>query len=192
MQINPRPHAAGAALIEFAMALPLFLLFVYVLLECARAMYLWSTLAEVTRAAARAAAMTDPGDQAAREQLRWRALFRGNPGGLPLAPGITQDNLRIEYLSQNAAGDMSPVAEALLPPCPARARFNCTRDPYAGDCIRFVRASVCLPGDLAICQPVPFQPLLPIGDWLGLALPPSTTLARAESLGYRPGEALCP
>jgi hypothetical protein len=51
---------------------------------------------------------------------------------------------------------------------------------------------VCQPGNLAVCQPVPFQPLLPIGDWQGLALPPSTTLARAESLGYRPGEALCP
>jgi hypothetical protein len=192
MRINPRPHAAGAALIEFAMALPLFLLFVYGLLECARAMYLWSTLAEVTRAVARAAATTDPGNQAAREQLRWRALFRSNPGGLPLAPAITQDYLRIEYLSQNAAGDMSPVAEALLPPCPVRARLNCTRDPFAGDCIRFVRVSVCQPGNLAVCQPVPFQPLLPIGDWQGLALPPSTTLARAESLGYRPGEALCP
>lgn len=192
MKTERRRHA-GTLLVEMALALPFFLLFMYGLLEFARLVYLWNTLQEVTRATARAAAVTDYTDAAAMEALRRRALFRPGGGGLPLAPQLDSSYLRIEYLWQDAAGALQPVAAAARAPCPALNRLYCLRNPNGSDCIRFVRASVCSPEDADSCQPVPFQPLLPLPqmDWQALALPPSATTARAEALGYQPGSALC-
>ncbi|KQV79007.1 hypothetical protein ASD15_20255 [Massilia sp. Root351] len=180
-------------LIELALALPLFLLFMYGLLECARLIYLWNTLQEVTRSAARAAAMADYTDPAAMAALRRRALFRPGGGSLPMAPSFGPGHLRIEYLWQDAAGALQPVAAAARAPCPALNRLYCLRNPNGSDCIRHVRVSVCDPADAASCQPVPFQALLPLPqlNWQGLALPASATTARAEALGYQPGSALC-
>lgn len=192
MRTEPR-RAAGALLIELALVLPFFLLFMYGMLECARLVYLWNTLQEVTRAAARAAAMADYTDPAAMEALRRRALLRSNGGTLPLVPGLDSSHLRIEYLWQGADGALQPVAAGARAPCPALNRLYCLRNPNGTDCIRFVRASVCDPADADGCRPVPFRPLLPLPqlDWQSLVLPPSATTGRAESLGYQPGSALC-
>lgn len=188
-----RCRAAGALLIELALALPLFLLFMYGTLECARLVYVWNTLEEVTRSAARAAALADYTDPAAMEALRRRALFRPGGGSLPLVPGLDSSYLRIEYLWQSATGTLQPVSAAARAPCPALNRLYCLRNPNGSDCIRFVRVSVCNPADAGNCQAVPFQPLLPLPqlDWQNLALPASATTERAEALGYQPGSALC-
>ncbi|KQW90230.1 hypothetical protein ASC94_21135 [Massilia sp. Root418] len=180
-------------LVEMALVLPFFLLFMYGLLECARLVFLWNTLQEATRAAARAAAVTDYTDAAAMQALRRRALLRPGGGALPMASQLDSSYLRIEYLWQDAAGALQPVAAAARAPCPALNRLYCLRNPNGSDCIRYVRASVCSPDDAASCQPVPFQPLLPLPrvDWRGLALPSSASTARAEALGYQPGSALC-
>ena len=193
MKTERRHRAAGTLLVELALALPCFLLFMYGLLECTRLVYLWTTLQEVTRAAARAAATADYTDPAAMEALRRRALFRPGGGALPMAPQLGTDHLRIEYLWQDAAGALQPVAAAARAPCPVLNRLYCLRNPHGSDCIRYVRASVCDPADAGSCRPVPFQPLLPLPqmDWQGLALPPSATTVRAEALGYQPGSALC-
>eukprot|EP01034_Spumella_vulgaris_P027667 gene27667-34419_t len=121
------------------------------------------------------------------------ALFRPGGGALPMAPSLGSGHLRIEYLWQDAAGVLQPVAAAARAPCPALNRLYCLRNPNGSDCIRHVRVSVCDPGDASSCRPVPFQPLLPLPqlNWQGLALPVSATTARAEALGYRTGSALC-
>lgn len=183
---------AGAILLEMALMLPLFLLLMYGMLECARLMYLWNTLQEAARVAARGAAIADFSDPAAQAALRRRALFAGADGLLPLGAAIDTSYLRIEYLSQNAAGAMLPIAAAAMPANPAQNLYRCARDPNAGDCIRFVRASMCRPAVQGSCERVPFQPLLPLVplDWSGLAFPPSASVARAEALGYRAGAPL--
>ncbi|MYN10318.1 TadE family protein [Pseudoduganella aquatica] len=187
-------RAAGAVLVELVLALPLFLVVMYGLLECARLVYLWNTLQAVTRAAVRAAAVTDYNDAAAMEQLRQRALLRAGAGALAMGAPVDGSYLRIEYLWQDAAGALQPVAQGARAPCPALNLLYCLRNPNGSDCIRFVRARICSPADAASCQPVPFQPLLPPlprMDWQGLALPPSDSTARAGALGYQPGSALC-
>lgn len=191
--MKTRAHGAGAVLIELALALPLFLVVMYGMLECARLVYLWNTLQEVARAAARTAAVTDYNDAAALAQLRQRALLRAGAGALALGAPVDGSYLRIEYLWQDGAGALQPVAAGARAPCPALNLVYCLRNPNGSDCIRFVRASICSPADADSCQPVRFQPLLSVRqmNWQGLALPPSASTARAGALGYQPGSALC-
>lgn len=189
-----RRHFAGSVLIELTITLPFFLLFMYGMLECARMMYLWNTLQDSARVAARAAAIADFSDPAAQAALRNGALFRATNGALALSVSVDASHLRIEYLWQDAAGALLPVPGASMPASPAQNLFNCTRNPNHAACIRFVRASICRPEVADSCAPVPYPPLLPLPllplEWAGLALPASTSLARAEALGYRPDQPL--
>jgi Flp pilus assembly protein TadG len=178
----------GSMSVEFALVLVIFLLMMFGTLEYVRMMYLWNTQQEATRRAARAAAVTDFSDAAAMQALRRHALFRNDDGPLPLAPNVTPDRLRIDYLSLSAAGTLAVLP--VLPGCPARNVVNCITDPHADNCIRLVRVSLCGDGPGA-CPPLPYVPLLPLVP-VPATLPPSTTIVHAESLGYGPGQALCP
>lgn len=182
----------GVAAVEFALVAGLFFLFLFAMLEVARALYLWNTVQEVTRRAARAAAVGDFSDAGAMQQLRQQAVFRDAPGRLVLGGAIDDSYVRIDYLSLPAP-TATPVPVGVMPACPARNRVNCINDPHGSSCIRFVRASLCLPGG-ASCEPVPYQTIVPMVDMLlpaGATLPTAATTAVAESLGYRPGVASC-
>jgi hypothetical protein len=189
MAIEHRRRQRGAAIVELALALPLFLLVVFGTMEMARMMYLWNTLQEVSRRAARAAAVTDFSDSDAMQRLRWHALFRSGEAPLPLASQVGPAQLHIEYLSLDASGTMQPVP--LLPACPAANVQNCARDPNGSNCIRFVRVRVCGSDGSTACAPLPYEPMVPLLP-VPATLPPSTAVLRAESLGYEPGTAPCP
>lgn len=177
--------------VEFALVATLFLSVVFGMLELSRAMYLWNTLQEVTRRAARAAAVSDFSDAAAMDALRRRALFRSGAGELPLGAPVTDAHLRIDYLSLALSSDGSltptPIAGAALPANPAANLRNCGIDPYGASCIRYVRVRLCAPGADA-CGAVPYQTLVSLIH-LPLSLPVSTTVTPAESLGFVPGTA---
>lgn len=181
----------GATMVEFALLLLLFLTFMLSLLEYSRMMFLWNAVQEVSRRAARGAAVTDFSDNDAMQALRQDALL-GN-GGLPLASEIGAANLRIDYLWMNADGDLALLPA--LPACPLANRSNCLRQPYGDSCIRFVRVRLCGAGagdgDDEGCAPLDFQPLLPWG-LVPTKLPKATSMTPAESLGYVPGQAQCP
>jgi len=176
----------GSVGVEFMLAFLFFMATMFAVIEYARMMYLWNSQQEVTRRAARAAAVTNFSDTVAMQVLRRRAIFRDSDGALPLAPALTQDSVRIEYLSLGADGAMAPIA--VLPGCPARNVLNCAIDPHGVDCIRLIRVSVC--GD-SNCSPIPYQAMMPLVP-VPASLPPATTVLRAESLGFRPGQAMCP
>ena len=180
----------GTASIEFALVCLVFLPFLFAVFESARLMFLWNTLPQVTRRAARAAAITDFSDAAAMQALRQAALFRSAGGSLPLAPNVGSTNIRIEYLWQDSSGqlDVLPV----LPACPVANRINCTRDRYGPTCISFVRVRIC--GDGPGCPALALEPMMPapLGSLTPSTLPPAVTLVTAESLGYVPGQAPCP
>jgi len=150
-------------------------------------MFLWNALPEVTRRAARAAAMTDFTNTSAMQALRQAALFRSSDGALPLAPNVGSANIRIEYLWQDASGALAALP--LLPACPLANRVNCTRDPHGSSCISFVRVRLC--GNGAGCAALAYEPLLPMVP-VPASLPPASTLVAAESLGYTPGQSPCP
>ncbi|MCE3264180.1 MAG: pilus assembly protein TadE [Pseudoduganella sp.] len=185
--ITSRSRQRGTASIEFGLVFLLFLTFVFSLIEYARVMFLWNAVQEVSRRAARAAAVTDFSDSAAMDALRQRALLRGGPGALPLAPDIGSAQIRIEYLWMDAAGALQVLPQ--LPACPLANRINCARDPQGASCIRFVRVRLCGPG--ASCAPLAVAPLAP-WSLAPTTLPLATTVAPAESLGYTPGQAPCP
>lgn len=191
----PARGEGGATVVEFALAISLFFLFVFGLLEFARAVYLWNTAQEITRRAARAAAMADCGDPAALAAIRQNAVFRSTPGTLALGGGVGDGHVQIEYLSLDAAGNLQAIAPAALPAGRSANARNCTANPEAANCIRFVRARLCAPGSATdACDSIAYAPMIgllaPLFAATGplpLTLPPSTTVVKAESLGYAPG-----
>lgn len=177
----------GTASVEFALVCMVAIPFLFATIEYGRLLFLWNVLPEVTRRAARAAAITDFSDSAALLALRRAALFRSDDGPLALAPNVSSANLQVEYLWQNAAGVLNPVP--LLPACPVANRINCARDLHSSSCISFVRVNLC--GSGAGCSSLPYQALLPMVP-VPSTLPPASTLVAAESLGYAPGQPPCP
>lgn len=190
----PRPRRQrGVFAVEFAILAPLFFLFVFALLEVARAVYLWNMVHEITRRAARAATVTDFSNPGLLQSVRAQAVLRAAPGRLPLGGGISDAYVRIDYLSLPGG---APVTA--MPGCPQRNRINCLQDPHGDRCIRFVRARLCLPAAGDSCEAVPYRPVLPMLAPLfpagaqALRLPVASTVAVAESLGYPDNPGFCP
>lgn len=193
--LPPSPAPApqrGIATVEVAFALLLMVPLIFGTIEVARALYVWNTVQEVTRSAAREAALTDFADAAAMDALRRRAIFRANAGALVLAPEIADTNVRIDYLSLAADGTLAAIPAATLPACPVQNRINCINDPNGAACIRFVRARVC--GSGGDCDPVAYQPMfdLPGSATFSMSIPAAATVVAAETLGHRPGALPCP
>lgn len=190
----------GVAATEFALVAIVFLSTVLGILELARIVYMYNTLADVTRSVARAAANIDFNDQGQLALARQRAIFRDSPGFLPFGAPISDQHIRIDYLYLRRQGgtiSMEPIGAAggAMPSCPGRNRHNCLASPYssgasAGDtCIRLVRARICRIGG-ATCERVTYDMLVPMLA-LNLPLPMSTTIVSAETLGYEPGDPVC-
>ncbi|MGV7211177.1 TadE/TadG family type IV pilus assembly protein [Oxalobacteraceae bacterium A2-2] len=178
---------------ELALALPVFLLFMFAMLELFRATYVWNSTQEVTRRAARAASVMDFSDGAALDALRQAAVPGSSSGVLPLGGAITAAEIRIDYLWLGSSA-VQPQEMATLPDSPGRNAVNCGADPHAANCIRFVRARLCARGAAPACERIAYRPLLALASGLfvrdGAAfmyLPLATTVVRAESLGYRAG-----
>lgn len=189
----------GVFAVEFAMLATLFFIFLFALLEVARAVYLWNLVPEITRRAARAAAVTDFSNASAVQAVREQAVLRSAPGRLPLGGAISDAYVRIDYLSQSSGGGGAPAAlpVGVMPACPQRNRINCLDDPHGASCIRFVRAQLCVPAAGGSCERVPYRPILPLLEMLfpsgaqAVRLPSGVTLAVAESLGYQDNPAFC-
>ena len=182
----------GVFAVEFSLVVIMFLSLIFTLLEVSRALYIWNTLQEVTRSAARAAATTDFSNAGAIDQLRRKAIFRNTSGTLAFGAPITEEHVVIDYLALENQSDGSmtqvPIPTGSLPGCPARNRLVCTADSGSSSCIRFVRVRICQPG--SNCAPVPYETIIPMVS-LPVTLPLSTTIVKAESLGYSPGTAMC-
>ena len=191
-----RASQRGAFAVEFGLLIVLFLTMVFAVIEMARLVYMFNTLQEVTRSAARAASTTNFRDLSAMDGVRQKAIFRASPGPLMLGDPITDSHVRIDYMALVRDGSgaltLTPIAQSALPSCPARNRFICTNDPNSANCIRFVRVRVCTPGNGGACDPVPYEPVVPLLSLTPLTLPTSTTIVEAETLGYRPGQQACP
>lgn len=186
----------GVAAVEFAVVGLVFFLAVFGAIELARIMYMYNTLADVTRSAAKAAANIDWSNTAALDRARQQAIFRTTPGELAFGAPITDRHIRIDYLyldNQGGTVSMKPVSGS-MPSCPGRNRHNCLTSPYSSSsgadvCIRLVRARICQPGS-ADCQHVDYQTLFSLFS-LGVPLPTSTTIVTAETLGYHSGDPVC-
>lgn len=188
MSRHPPRRAGGALTVELAACMVIFLVLMFGTMEVARALFLANTVQEVTRQAARAAAITDFSVAANLAAIRRRALFRdaGDDSPLVLAPNLGHAQLRIEYLDAGGAA----IAAGSMPACPAANLRNCLQNPSGASCIRFVKASICSSADGA-CTPLPYQAMTGLVPGMTGSVPVAATVVKAETLGYRPGENNC-
>jgi Flp pilus assembly pilin Flp len=193
-RIGGSRYQDGVAAVEFALLVIAFLIVLFGILEVARVMYMFNTLAEVTRSAARGAANTSFKDTGGLDLVRKRAVFNETTGELPFGSPINYRHVRFEYLSLRANSyTLETIPEALLPSCPAKNRLICMNDPNGPNtnCIRAVRASICAEGQAeGACTAVEYKTIFPFIP-MPLTLPTSVTIVTAESLGYRAGDLPC-
>ncbi|MES2104106.1 MAG: TadE family protein [Pseudomonadota bacterium] len=192
------PFQRGATTVEMALVLTVFIILLFAALELGRAMYLWNTLQQVTRQAARDAIVTDFTDANAMAKIRQNAVFRGttgtNPGALVAAQEITDAAVRITYHSIDAGGNLQDVNFTITPTCPPKVITDCLAAPNGATCIRFVQARICDPANAAGCDPIKYQAMvLPafISGFANLHLPVASSIMPAESLGFRPSMPGC-
>ena len=108
---------------------------------------------------------------------------------LALVPELTTANVRIDYMARGATGQ--PVEMGPPPDCPQANIVNCTADPNGARCIQYVRVRICAQAD-GPCTPLAYRALTGlVPELAAMTVPLSTTVVRAESLGYRPGEDTC-
>lgn len=164
----------GAAIVEFGIIAMLFFTILLGIMEFGRVFYLYNTVQEVTRCAAREAAVT------------WRSNWGTIPqqclfGSDVLVAGweISGANVRLRAL--NLAGT------AANPGTRDENITNCTDDHAGANCIRFVEASVVVENscdaDGENCQPIQYRPMFGLIP-LQIGIPISTVRIPAESLGY--------
>jgi hypothetical protein len=183
--------------VEFAFVALIFFTFVFGIIEIARIMYMYNTLAEVTRSAARAAANIDWRKTAELDLAKHHAMLRDSAGGLPFGAPITDRHIRIDYLylKQGATTTYEPITAGIMPGSPGQNRQNCLTNPYgsatspSNTCIRMVRARICKPA--SDCEQVDYEMLIRLWD-PGVKLPTSTTIVSAETLGYHAGDPVSP
>lgn len=175
----------GATAVEFALAAMLFFTFVFGVIELARALYMWSTMIEVTRRAARGAAGADFSNASAMAAVRGKAMFANLPGGLPLRGNVTENNLSIDYLN----GNLEHISS--LPACPEANIINCNTDPAGASCIRFVRVRLCAESGAASCTKLDYDPIISANFFPGAPLkyPTFATVTPVATLGRQPGAA---
>ena len=168
-------HQNGAAAVEFALIAIVFFTLLLGILEFGRLFYLYNTVQEVTRRAAREAVVrwVDQADTA-----KSLALFGG--ASLPAGAEITAANINIEYLTASGG---TPT------PFPASAEDNisaCLSGPDG--CIALVRVSI-TGATGASCDP-PFTasacyaPMMGLFSFLKVPITDSTVTMPAESLGF--------
>ena len=180
--VQPKSAQRGVAALEFALvAIPFFLL-LFGVIEFGRLMYLWNTVQEVTRSAARQAVVTDftdTGATGAMTKLKYAAVFRNTAGTLPAAYEISDLMVNIKYLQSDGATVVSP-----MPADPGDNISACLDVSRASSCIRYVEVKVCSGNP---CVAVAFQPMLGMFSFLGtLTIPVSTVRMPSESLGFAP------
>lgn len=184
----PRRRAQrGAAAVEFALVAMVFFVLLIGAMEFGRLFYLWNTVQEVTRNAARMAVVTNFADAGALQAIRRAAVFRATDGPLPAAAEVTQANVVIRYLT--AAGAVANP----LPVSPGDNIAACIDETRAAECIRFVEVCVSTGATCDAAEAIAFVPMSglfsgdgPGADLTGLRIPMSTVRMPAESLGFMP------
>lgn len=190
---NNHRHQGGATAVEFAMVVVLLVVLLLGIVELGRFLYLFNTVQEVTRRAAREAVVSCT-DQTTQNGIRSRAVLgNGSIGALLPAGGeVTDARVVIDYLDKNQVRIDRYIA------CPSPYNGNilkCEADD--ADCIKFVRVRVCSYQNQNRCDPVKYVPMIglfspnpnnPLMGMryinLGIDIPGSTVIMPAESLGY--------
>lgn len=177
-----RSRQVGATAVEFALLSVLFFGLLLGIMEFGRFLYLYDSVQEVTRRAAREAVVR-VFTSAEQGYIKRAAVLQDETSAgtvsLPGAGEITNLVINIEYLNASftAASPMPSDSTDNLAACLDSARV--------GSCIRYVR--VCVRQSAGRCDvpdPVLYVPMIGWFSFLGIDMPGSTVTMPAESLGY--------
>lgn len=180
-----RHRQEGVTAVEFALISIFFFTLVLGIIELGRLMYVWNTVQEVTRRAAREAVVRTF-SSAEQDALRREAVFRaGNGTGtvyLPFGPELSNALVQLSYLYDT---DPSHVVTS-MPAGPKENLVACADAALTQSCIRYVRAEVCTAAD---CGGILYRPMigfLPGFRSVQMFIPFSPVVMPAEGLGFDP------
>ncbi|HEV8554591.1 MAG TPA: TadE family protein [Casimicrobiaceae bacterium] len=179
----------GAATVEFALIAIVFFMVLLGITEFGRIMYIWNTAQEVTRRAAREAAVRDF-SAVEIAAIQRDSIFQGGTSGtvsLPAGAEITNATVRLVYLTVDAGGNMVAITAGNMPADPADNISACNDVARMfTSCIRFVEA--CIAVDNTCASSIPYQPMVlllaNLGTNLAINIPASSVVIPAESLGF--------
>lgn len=175
----------GAAIVEFALVALIFFTLVLGIMEFGRMLYIWNTVQEVTRRAARAAVVGDFNTEV--DAIKRSAIFQGGSSGtayLPAGGEITNLRIQINYLN----GSLAPIPANKLPTDPADNISACNDTTRADSCIQFVEACVATTNGDCPTDGTGLITYNPMAGLIGSLLPTmyipvSSVVMPAESLG---------
>lgn len=178
-----RARQQGASAVEFGIIAVIFFTLFFGIVELGRYFYLYNTVQEVTRCAARKAVVQWSTDWAG---IKRECVFQpGSAGTVALPAGweITNETVSLRFL--HALPDTPPTSPV---PGSAVENMGVCLNPEATNCIRYVEAKLWCDKNSDYCQShmVKYQPFSPF-VWIPLvpSLPNSTVFMPVESLGYR-------
>lgn len=167
----------GATAVEFAIVAMLFFTIVFGIMEFGRVLYVWNTVQEVTRRAAREAVVRGFADAG---QVSRAAVFNPETGDgtayLPAAKEITATDVRINYLNENLV-----VADP-MPLDPIDNISACMDVTRTASCVRYVEACVATAGTCT--GSIKYLPMVGLFPFLAINIPVSSVIMPAESLGF--------
>jgi Flp pilus assembly protein TadG len=165
----------GAAAVEFALIALMFFVLLLGIIEIGRALFVWNTLQEATRRAAREAVVSCT-DNNTITRIKRHAVFGNGEATthLPAAYEVADTNVVIQYSND------SDFESIITPPneCPNENIQVCLSDPADSGCIRYVRASI---------NDATYLPWIgQIIGWPseGIPMPNASVVMPAESLGF--------
>lgn len=167
----------GTAAVEFAIVAMIFFTVIFGIMEFGRLLYLWNTVQEVTRRAAREAVVRNFSTEVGAVQRE--AIFREGSSGavyLPAGLEISNADVKINFLTGTLA-----VASP-LPADPSDNLSACNDVIRAASCIRFVEACVAVNGDCT--GSIKYAPMAGLFPFLAIDIPVSSVIMPAESLGF--------
>lgn len=176
---QPSRKQKGAAALEFGLVALVFLLLLLGIVEFGRLLFVFNTVQEVTRRAAREAVVSEFDADRVDELQRISVFHEEDSSGvvnLPGSPEVSNLRVQIDYLNESMA-----LADP-LPDDPADNIGECVA--HTNSCIAFVQARVCVV-DGNECTPVDFLPASGLFGFLGVGVPLSTVVMPAESMGFR-------
>lgn len=154
----------GAAAVEFSIIALLFFTILFAIFEFGRMLYIYNTMQEVSRRAAREAVVRwiDAGDT-----IKSLALFGG--AHIPAGAEVAASNINIQYLNKNA------VPATPTPADPGDNLSACNDITRTDSCIVGVRVSI---------DNVRYRPMVNLFGFLSIDLPTAGITMPAESLGF--------
>lgn len=180
----------GAAAVEFGIIAILFFTLLFGIIEMGRLFYVWNTVQEVTRRAAREAVVTDLLTASTKvanlAAVQQHAVFGGST--LVAAPEVSPASVQITYLDLNR----NVIADNDLPDSPTENAQACADQavpPADTVCIGFVQVSLSqqsCQGNTCTYLPLIYQPMSGLFSYFALSIPASTVTMPAESMGYVP------